>query len=109
MASVYYYIFEFSIYLSNMEKLERKLKLHYNKLKMFETIFKEQPTKDNRLKLYSIIDLFDDILSEYYSEWIFTLKLKNEALFELNLSLHKETVKRNLLTDLILKWKNEKR
>ena len=71
---------------------------------MLEFKFKETPTHEAKQRFFDISDTFDEKLSEYYSERLFELKLINEELFLTYLTLHKETVNRNWLSELIVKW-----
>lgn len=88
----------------SVASIEMQLRFLYYKMKMFEFNFKETPTHEAKQRFFEICDTFDEKLSEYYSERLFELKLINEELFLTYLTLHKETVKRNWLSELIVKW-----
>lgn len=88
----------------SVASIERQLRFLYYKMKMLEFKFKETPTHETKQRFFDISDTFDEKLSEYYSERLFELKLINEELFLTYLTLHKETVNRNWLSELIVKW-----
>ena len=68
---------------------------------MLKFVYKENPTENNKINFEAISEALDEELSIYYANTLFHLKLSNESLFETYLSLKKETVKRNLLNELI--------
>jgi len=88
----------------SVASIERQLRVLYYKMKMLEFKFKETLTHETKQRFFDISDTFDEKLSEYYSERLFELKLINEELFLTYLTLHKETVNRNWLSELIVKW-----
>ena len=88
----------------SVASIERQLKVLHLKKQMLEFKFKDNPTSETKDLFFEICDTFDEKLSEYYSERLFKLKTQNEELFLTYLSLHKETVIRNWLSELIVLW-----
>lgn len=88
----------------SLYNIENKIKLLLKKKEMAEFKFTSTPTKENRDILYKAIDELEYKLSEYYSEKLFSLKIINEDLFLTYLSINKQTVIRNWLSELIIKW-----
>jgi len=94
---------------STLNKMRKSLRFYYSKKEMMKIKFKENPTIENKEAFYSICDSFDDVLDNYYSNYIMSLKTKESKMFESMLSLPKETVKRNLLSDFLSKMENDKK
>ena len=91
---------------SEINKSKNRLRYLYQKHKMQEVKFKETPTEISISEFYSISDALDYELDKYYSNVLFNLKIEENELFLTYLSLKKETVKRNLLSELIKEWEN---
>ena len=94
---------------SELNKITKRLKYLHSKKKMIDCKYRENPTLDNKERFYEITDVFDDELDKYYSNYIMFLKNEQSASFETYLALKKETVKRNLLANLISEWENAKK
>lgn len=90
----------------NLSNLEKQLKVLYLKKEMFEFKYKNESTIENRDNFYEISDTFNDKLSQYYSHRLFSLKIEKEDLFLTYLGLRKESVIKNWLNELIIKWNN---
>lgn len=91
---------------SVVNKSKRNLKFWYLRKEMQGFKLKENPTIENKNEYETVCDVFDDFLSQYYSDYLFCLKSKENPLFETYLSIPKHRVKKSLLTDLISEWNN---
>lgn len=93
---------------SVVNKSKRNLKFWYLRKEMAKFKLKENPTIENKNDFEEICEVFDDFLSQYYSDYLFCLKSQGNNNFEVFLSIPKHRVKNNLLTDLISEWENQK-
>lgn len=93
---------------SIVNKSKKNVKFWYQRKEMWKFKLKENPTPENKNEYETICDVFDDYLSQYYSDYLFSLKSKGSKLFETYLSIPKHRVKNNLLTELINEWNSQK-
>lgn len=94
---------------SIVKKSKTNLKFWYQRKEMLKFKMKENPTIENKNEYECVCEVFDEYLSQYYSDYLFSLKTNGNCLFETYLSLPKQRVKNNLLTGLISEWENRQK
>lgn len=93
---------------THLNKIKRTIYFLLKKVEMLEIIYNENPTKENLDNLSIFNGKLDDRMDILYSNVIMYLKEENNALFELYLSLPKESVKNTLLLKIREEIKNKR-
>lgn len=93
---------------SALNKSKTKLKYLYSKSQMLLIKFKESKEFEHKQCYFDVLDTLDSELDKYYSNYMMFLKIEEKTLFETYLTLKKESVKQNLLSELFKEWKIEK-
>lgn len=83
---------------------KKRLKVVYSKLEMFRIKMIDYPIDENKCIYLDYKEFFNDLLDNYYSDYLMCLKSKESELFSTYLSLPKEKVKKNLLSELLSEW-----
>jgi hypothetical protein len=94
---------------SAVKKVKSRIKYFYQKSLMLEIRYKETGTIESNERYYDVLDSLDVQLDIYYSNILMWLKNQENDLFETLLSLPKEKVKRNMLSELIKEFENDKK
>jgi hypothetical protein len=76
---------------------------------MLEIKYKEIGTIDSKERYFGVLDSLDGQLDIYYSNVMMWLKSEENNLFETLLLLPKEKVKRNMMSELVKQFDNEKK
>ena len=92
---------------SVLNKSKSRMKYLYNKSQMLFIKYRESGYFENKQRYSDVLDTLDDELDKYYSNYMMFLKSEENPLFETFLSLSKESVKNNLLSNLLKEWKIE--
>jgi tRNA isopentenyl-2-thiomethyl-A-37 hydroxylase MiaE len=94
---------------SAVKKVKSRIKYFYQKSLMLEIRFKETGTIESKERYYDVLESLDFQLDIYYSNILMLLKSQENDLFQTLLSLPKEKVKRNMLSELIKEFGNDKK
>lgn len=89
---------------STLNKSKSRMKYLYKKSQMLFIKYSESGYFENKQRYFDVLDTLDNELDKYYSNYMMYLKSEEKALFETFLALSKESVKNNLLSNLLKEW-----
>lgn len=89
---------------SILNKSKSRMKYLYKKSQMLFIKYRESGYFENKQRYFDVLDTLDNELDKYYSNYMMYLKSEEKALFETFLALSKESVKNNLLSNLLKEW-----
>lgn len=94
---------------SAVNKVKSRIKYFYQKSLMLEIRFRESGTIESKERYFDVLDSLDVQLDIYYSNVMMWLKSQENELFDTLLALPKEKVKRNMMSELIKQFENDKK
>lgn len=94
---------------SAVNKVKSRVKYFYQKSLMLEIRFRESGTIESKERYFDVLDSLDVQLDIYYSNVMMWLKSQENELFDTLLALPKEKVKRNMMSELIKQFENDKK
>lgn len=92
---------------SILNKNKSRLKYLHKKSEMLLIKLKESGCQEAKERYFDVTDTLAAELDKYYSNYMMFLKIEENPLFEAYLGLSKETVKNNLLSNLIKEINHE--